>query len=252
MKGRPPSPGPRRGCGLIAWLIRHGESEGNAGLPTTNAGGSALTARGVEQAELVAAAFDGPPALIVVSPYRRAAQTAAATAARFPAVPREEWPVQEFTYLGRLHGRLTTAAERQRLREAYWARADPWHVDGPRSESFQDVLGRGREMLQRLRGVERLRGVGVPTVAVFTHALFIRAALWPLLGGAGEVSTEEMRRFRAFALGFPIPNGAVVELRFGPGDGVAVGEVTTAHLPLELVTGIGGLRAVRPDRRPAP
>jgi len=234
------------GGALIAWLIRHGESEGNAGLPTRNAGDSALTTRGVEQARLVAAAFAASPSLIVVSPYRRAAQTAAPTVARFPAVPREEWPVQEFTYLGRLHGRLTTGAERQQFREAYWARADPWYADGPRSESFQGVLGRGRDLL------ERLRGAGVPRVAVFTHAMFIRATLWPLLGGgevSAEVSAEEMRRFRAFALGLPIPNGALLELRFGPGGGVAVGGISTAHLPAALLTGTHGPRAESPDRR---
>src|SRR5262245_709170 len=76
------------GCDVVlwAWLIRHGESESNAGTPSAEPGASPLTARGREQAAGLAATLPEPPTLIVASPYRRAAQTAEPTAARFPDV----------------------------------------------------------------------------------------------------------------------------------------------------------------------
>src|SRR4051812_43055625 len=58
------------------WLIRHGESESNAGLPTSDTAKIALTPRGFAQAECIVAAFTRPPSLIVTSPYLRAIQSA--------------------------------------------------------------------------------------------------------------------------------------------------------------------------------
>ena len=54
------------------WLIRHGQSESNAGLPTNGPAASPLTELGHRQAERVAEQFTGPPALIVSSPFLRA------------------------------------------------------------------------------------------------------------------------------------------------------------------------------------
>jgi 2,3-bisphosphoglycerate-dependent phosphoglycerate mutase len=132
---------------LLAWLIRHAESEANFGLATAQPAETPLTERGWEQARRLAAWLDEPPSLIVTSPYVRTKQTAQPARERFPEVPHEEWPVQEFTYLSGLHGRLTTAAERRPLVEAYWLRADPHHVDSPGSESFAGVLRRAHDTI---------------------------------------------------------------------------------------------------------
>jgi 2,3-bisphosphoglycerate-dependent phosphoglycerate mutase len=69
-----------------AWLIRHGQSETNAGGPSSDPAAVPLTPLGRWQAEQVAAAFAGAPALIVTSPYLRARQTVEPTISRFPAV----------------------------------------------------------------------------------------------------------------------------------------------------------------------
>ena len=78
-------------------FIRHGESTGNAGVPCHDLATIELTERGHEQARAVAASWAEAPALIVTSPYTRTRQTAAPTIARFPAVPVETWPIEEFT-----------------------------------------------------------------------------------------------------------------------------------------------------------
>jgi broad specificity phosphatase PhoE len=149
------------------------------------------------------------PSLIVTSPYRRAAQTAEPTIARFPGVRHEEWPVQEFTYLGMFHDRLSTAEERRPHAIEYWTRADP-NLSLGGAESFADLLRRVHDCLDRL-GAQ-------PTgpVAVFTHGMFMRAVAWALLTGA-TADDPDMRAFHRFAGGFAVPNGAVVELRFPVG-----------------------------------
>ena len=82
---------------IRVFLIRHGESESNAGLPSADPGSAPLTPDGHRQARQVARVLADAPALIVTSPYLRARQTAQPTISRFPGAACEEWPVQEFT-----------------------------------------------------------------------------------------------------------------------------------------------------------
>jgi hypothetical protein len=76
-------------------------------------------ADGHRQAGQVARAIADVPALIVTSPYLRACQTAQPTISRFPAAECQQWPVHEFTYLGDLHGRASTAREREPYARAH-------------------------------------------------------------------------------------------------------------------------------------
>ncbi|WP_315987086.1 histidine phosphatase family protein [Actinomadura sp. HBU206391] len=213
-------------------LIRHGQSESNAGLPTNGPAVTPLTAVGREQAERVAEVFTEPPSLIVSSPFIRAGQTAEPTRRRFPDVPYEEWPVQEFTYLGSLHGPSTTGEERRPHVEAYWERCDPTYVNGGGGESFAALIGRTGDLLGRVdTGSEGL-------VAVFTHGLFMRALIWSVLTGTREPDAADMRDYRRFAEVYVLPNGCIVDLRLTGGRPAVVGGGVT-HLPVHLVTGAG-------------
>lgn len=98
---------------LSVWFIRHGESESNAGLPVADAAPTPLTPKGIEQAERLASVFTEQPSLLVVSSYLRSQQTAESLIRRFPDRPRVAWPAQEFTYLARPPGQLTTAEQRR-------------------------------------------------------------------------------------------------------------------------------------------
>jgi 2,3-bisphosphoglycerate-dependent phosphoglycerate mutase len=210
---------------IRVWLIRHGESESNAGAPSKEPGASALTELGHWQAEQVALAFAQAPALIVTSPYLRAAQTAQPTISRFPAAACEEWPVEEFTYLGHLRHRSMTSTERRPYVREYWERSDPEAGSGG-AESFADLIRRGRDMLGRL--TEQRQG----PVAVFTHGIFMRAVAWSLVSGVTVPSAADMGAFRQFAGSYWTPNGGVIELRYRVGRPVPVlMGGTTLHLP---------------------
>jgi 2,3-bisphosphoglycerate-dependent phosphoglycerate mutase len=161
---------------IRVFLIRHGESESNAGLPSADPGSAPLTPDGHRQARQIARALADVPALIVTSPYLRVRQTAQPTISRFPAAACQEWPVQEFTYLAGLHGRTSTATERQPYARAYWDQADPDHAS-PGAESFTGLIGRTADFLDRLSAQRS------GPVMVFTHGLFMRAVAWSLLTG---------------------------------------------------------------------
>jgi broad specificity phosphatase PhoE len=210
-----------------AFLIRHGQSESNAGLPSADPGATPLTADGHRQASQVAHALADTPALIVTSPYLRARQTAAPMTRRFPAAACQVWPVQEFTYLGDLHGRASTPREREPYATAYWDRADP-HAASPGAESFAGLLSRAADFLGRLSGQES------GPVVVFTHGLFMRAVAWSLLTGVTTPDEARMRAFRRFASRFPVPNAGVIELRHAGGGDPALVAGSTLHLPAAL------------------
>ncbi|MEO3786030.1 histidine phosphatase family protein [Actinocorallia sp. B10E7] len=215
-----------------AWLIRHGKSESNAGLPTNGPGAAPLTELGWNQAARMAATFTASPDLIVSSPFLRARQTAEATVERFPEAPYEEWPVEEFTFLGELHGPQTTAEQRRPFSEAYWERNDPAYVNGGDGESFKALITRAHAFLERL--AERPED---GLVAVFTHGLFMKAVIWSLFTGVTDPDVTAMRAFRRFNGSCDIPNCAVTELwrPSGPYGFRVVGGGTT-HLAEESVT----------------
>ncbi len=210
----------------IVWLIRHAESEANAGLPTFGPAQIPLTTRGFEQARHIAARFEQAPSLIVVSPYLRTQQTAQPTIERFPTAESQVWPIQEFTYLSPGRCQNTTVKDRRPMVEAYWERADPTYVDGKGAESFSSLLGRASGL------VERLRHYDDDFIAVFTHGQFIRALVWILLTGSTGQAAETMRQFHAFASAFPIPNASMLRMKLD--ETIWLSPVDVDHIPAEL------------------
>ena len=207
------------------FLIRHGESESNAGLPSATADSAPLTPRGRWQAEQVARVIAEAPALIVTSPFRRARQTAEPTVSRFPSAAWQVWPVQEFTYLGDLYGRSSTASEREPQVRAYWDQANPGRRHSDSSESFTDLLSRSSDCLSRLSAQQP------GPIVVFTHGIFMRAVAWSLLTGITTPRQEEMRAFRRFADRYLVPNTGVIELRCAGREAPALMGACAMHLP---------------------
>mgnify|MGYP003239349145 CR=1 FL=1 len=115
---------------------------------------------GRRQAEALTARIGFRPDLIVVSPFVRTRQTAEPLRQKYPDVPVEEWPVQEFSFLDADRCADTTQEERRPLAEVYFARNDPDYVDG---------------------------------TVVFTHGNFMRAARLRLGGGPFSM-TEFLRQ----------------------------------------------------------
>jgi broad specificity phosphatase PhoE len=156
----------------MIYLIRHAESESNAGLATYRVSEIPLTEKGRLQSVDLLDKIPGKPDLIVVSPYLRARQTALPLIEKYPDVPVEVWDVQEFTFLDadRCYG--TTYYERMEIRKEYFEKNDPDFIHGKGAESFNQFLRRIDDMYDKLQKIDRDK-----FVVIFTHGLFIRTAL---------------------------------------------------------------------------
>ena len=155
---------------MRAVFVRHGQSTGNAGLPCHDLASIELTELGWAQARQVAGDWEERPSMIVTSPYLRTQQTAAPTIERFPDVPVEVWPIEEFTYLQPSRWNGTRSAERMPHLERYWTEADPAYCDGEGAESFGALLRRAEAALARLTSLP-----SSGPAYVFGHGQFIQA-----------------------------------------------------------------------------
>jgi broad specificity phosphatase PhoE len=157
------------------WLIRHGQSEMNAGALADTPASSPLTELGRQQIEAVVAHIPQRPDLIVSSSYTRAAESADMLCQRFPDVPRETWPIHEFTFLAidkyMRNGMKGLGGEYFR----FWQRSNPDHVDGNGAESFNQFLIRVDATLDRMRRSQH------NFVVVCGHGWFGRALVWQMM-----------------------------------------------------------------------
>jgi broad specificity phosphatase PhoE len=189
----------------LTWLIRHGESTSNAGLPTTGYGGIPLTARGQQQARDVADRIQRQPDLLVTSAFLRATATAEPVRERWPLTRCETWPIQELTYLSPARCRGTTAEMRRPWVETYWRRCDPDYQDGPDAESFRSFMGRLHDFHHRLLAL------GDGFVVVIGHGQFFRAYQLGQRKGFA-VSAEWMKDYRSAETARPMANCEIIAL----------------------------------------
>ena len=196
-------------------LIRHGESQSNAGLATPNPESVELIDKGHQQAREVSKYLLQAsliPDLIVTSSYWRTQQTALPLKF-FLSLPEEQWPVHEFTYLSMWHEEISTVEDRRETVEAYWQMANPKLTDGRGSESFEQFIARIRRFKKNLERTE------LDTIAVFSHEQFIYAFVWLITLKHNKVTptSEEMREFRSYLLANSLPNGGIVHAKYHKG-----------------------------------
>jgi len=180
-----------------AIFIRHGQSTGNAGIPCYDLSGIELTELGRRQSRKVAAGWTEAPDLIVTSPFLRTQQTAAPTIERFPDVPIEVWPIQEFTYLQPSRWNGTLSSERMPTSSGI----------GPRPiRSFTTGRREPRASTPCFAGPKET------LVYVFSHGQFIQAVR-SLVVDAGMSDREKMQKFWRKGEPPAIGNAELVELQ---------------------------------------
>jgi 2,3-bisphosphoglycerate-dependent phosphoglycerate mutase len=191
-----------------AWLIRHGQSQANAGAATQHPSTIDLTDLGRAQAQHIAETVTSVPHRIVVSPFQRTLLTAQPLIQRFlqegKQVPVLEWPLQEFTYLSPVRCKGTTAADRQVWAKAYWERADPDWEDGDGAESYRQLMHRVERLSDQLA-----EQVGLSFV--FGHGMFFKAFVIGLTHG-WDATPKAMTRYRALESAAPIHNATILRL----------------------------------------
>lgn len=97
------------------------------------------------------------------------------------------------------------------MADAYWNEGEQAAIDGPGAESFIELLGRAKVML------DRLASSLADNILVFSHGQFTRAVAWFIRHGQDAGTPENMRLFRELDTKDPLPNcaGYDLELRDG-------------------------------------
>src|SRR5258708_35795501 len=117
-------------------LVRHGQSVTNAGGRAADHVSNSLTELGRAQAREFAERLDCKPTLFVTSPFLRAQQTSEPLRQRFPDVPVEEWPVQEFSFFNPALHRSTSEADCEPHVIGYPHRRGPASNNTPQHGAF--------------------------------------------------------------------------------------------------------------------
>jgi probable phosphoglycerate mutase len=136
--------------------------------------------------------------------FLRTEQTAAPTIERFPDVPVEIWPIEEFTYLkpSRWNGTLSSG-QMPRI-ERYWNEADIAFCDGNGAESFATLLLRARGAIARLQAQP-----DNALTYVFSHGQFIQAVR-SVIEDIEFSDWEKIRKFRTKGQSPMIANAELV------------------------------------------
>lgn len=241
------------------WFIRHGESQSNVGLSSKTDQSTPLTSRGELQSHYIAESIVHPPDLIVISPYLRAIQTAEPTLLKFPQIPKQTWPIQEFSYLSHQQYNNTNSKQRGLLSRSYFKQADPNLILGDGGESFNHFIQRIENCLTRISSLENNR------IIFFGHGWFMRAMLWYLLRQQTKMSDQRIflqqiqtilpslpfvlklfslsEKFRAkkmfsfllFSAGVQIPNGGILKFTSKRDGDAELLDFDISHLPQNLI-----------------
>ena len=189
----------------VTWLVRHGQSASNAGLPAVGAANTPLTELGHRQARELARRVDRQPDLLVVSAFIRSQATADPVRERWPKADCETWPIQELTYLSPARCVGTTKETRQPWVDAYWRNCDLDYLDGPDAESFRTFMARLEEFHRRLCALN-----GGLVIAI-GHGQFFSAYLMGLEKGF-DATPGWMKEYRLGETARPMANCEIVEL----------------------------------------
>jgi broad specificity phosphatase PhoE len=187
------------------FLIRHAESESNAGNKTSDPSTISITEKGSSQSSELANKITDAPDLIIVTSYLRTIQTASPLIKKFPATKVETWPLHEFTFLSPNLCWNTNSKERLPMVNEYWEKCDANFIHGSGAESFN-------QFIERVRGcIQRFRSMNHNFTTIFTHGHVIRAIR--LLMDFNQFNSEiSMKLYRDNMLKLPVYNSEIFEL----------------------------------------
>ncbi|MEN5289968.1 histidine phosphatase family protein [Stenotrophomonas lactitubi] len=192
--------------------MRHGESRSNAGGVTMPHAEIPLTDKGRTEAAELVNLLPVRPGKILSSPFLRAVDTAQPYAERVGARVELEPLLCELNMIDPALISGLNHSQRRPITENFWHEADPQMQLGENAESFEYFSGRVRTFR-----AATLTSLPHNTVC-FGHGIWIGMLAWQLLGFSCETSYD-MRLFRRFQTGFPLPNGVIYVAReLKPGD----------------------------------
>ena len=212
------------------YLIRHGQSRANAGYPAVSHDEESLTDLGQKQAELTAEHLTKTPDVIVTSTYLRTHQTSAPTRAKFPNVPHEIWPIEEFHQLDPDKEIGLTLERMIPLFYDHWSRYDPYFSNGNGAESWSNLLSRVDAF------EDHLRKTPAKLVYAFSHGFFIKTFLVKHAIGDTELAMNMEGLDRVMNGVFWVGNCAITRGVVTDDGEILVGRFSNDHIPEHMRT----------------
>lgn len=179
------------------YLIRHAQSESNAGVIIRPNAQINLTNYGKTQAEQLASwllsNIDKPVNKVFISPYIRTAQTAEPYLIKTKQQATVIDDLYEFNYFEFEHIKDLIFAQLVEKADNYWQTADIDFQDSENTDSY-------RQFIKRVQNVRQFfQQLPDGCYVVFTHGMWIGMLLWQLLHNDSK-HIENMHKFRAFEL----------------------------------------------------
>lgn len=191
---------------LNVWLLRHGQSQINAGIWQADPANAALTELGREQAEQSAAQITSCPNLIVTSPLLRAQESGQYIMQKWPQTKTEIWPIQELVYLSPPKLQHLSPDEKKERINTYWQQGNPDYYDGEQAESFASFLERVKNFHDQLLTQQGF-------VVIIGHGMFFKAYQFALTHGF-QATSDYMQAFRLVEVANPLRNGEIIKVSF--------------------------------------
>lgn len=186
------------------WIIRHGESNSNAGEISRSEHDVHLTHNGRNQAAWLGEHFPFTPSKLFISELPRSRETAEPLAARFNLTPEVRPELNEFSPLGLSVLEGMNGRQRAEAYEHYWATSTPQAQIGDDGETFEALTSRITYFLGHLDDY--------PTESVVIgHSIWIKVLAWKLLGFSTAIQAD-MPPLRRFQHAFPTPNCSVFRI----------------------------------------
>jgi len=215
------------------YLVRHAQSQANAGGNTLANPVVPLTSHGELQARAIAPLLPATAGTIWSSPFKRALDTAAPYCVRMGRSALVHDDLREFETVDTVQLSGGPGEERESVVAEYWMKSDPDHRSGSGAETFREFHGR----------VLRAREQFLPTLedgaVVFGHGMWMALLFWRLWGFA-SVDRIGMTLFRRFQLGLPTPNAGVYRLtQITPGQWLVQADETSMRAIAAVEPGAG-------------
>lgn len=178
------------------YLIRHAQSESNAGLNIRPNHLIALTELGKHQAIKLSDWLHQHipmPDGVFVSSYIRTHDTARPYLDKIGMTAVSIDNLREFNYLDYEHIKALSFHEIVQMADRFWQRAESEYTDSPATDSFINLVTRVkavRDEFDRLPNGEYV---------VFTHGMWLGMLMWQLLHGDTS-KVLNMKKFREFEL----------------------------------------------------
>lgn len=198
------------------YLIRHAQSESNAGLALRPNHEINLTEFGNTQAVALAdwlneniSKIDG----VFISAYARTHQTALPFLQKTGMTAQILDDLHEFNYLDFERIKNMELGELRQLAEDFWTQGNDYQ-DSDLTDSFDNFIGRVKNVRQAFDVLPN--GIYI----VFTHGMWIGMLMWQLLHGESS-RVNNMTKFREFELAirpkncevFLLENGGIQKVR---------------------------------------